>query len=311
MSAWLLLATLGQFIGAVVVFIDKYIVTEAKALPRPFVYAFYSCLLTGGWVVFFFLGYIPGLAALGVPTFADVEKPSIQVLGMSFLAAYTLFMALVSLYDALKRAEAAEVMPIIGTVSALTTFALSYFILEINLPTNFIFGVSILIIGTFLVAQALPEQYTLLTVIHSGIFFGLHYISMKGLFLETNFADGFFWSRVGLVAFALSLLMVPTYYKKITKRTKEVTRRTGLLVLLAKVLAGISAFMLLKATDLGDVAVVQALDGVKFVFILIITILFGSLLPNSAANHDVRPKRVVQQVLYVATITIGFFILFL
>ena len=39
-----------------------------------------------------------------------------------------------------------------------------------------------------------------------------------------------------------------------------------------KILAGIAAFMLLKATDWGDVAVVQALDGLKFVFILIFSI---------------------------------------
>ena len=311
MSAWIILATLGQLLSAVVVVLDKYIVTEEKVLPRPFVYAFYSCLLTGFWVVVFFLGYIPSLSHWGVPTFADVEKPTIQVVGMSVLAAYTLFMALVSLYDALRRAPAADVMPIIGAVSALTTFCLSYFLLEIILPTNFIFGVAVLIIGTLLVAQVLPEKFTLLYTVHSGLFFGLHYITMKGLFEETNFADGFFWSRIGLVFFALSLLMVPTYYKKIVERTKEAGARAGLIVLLTKVLAGIAAFMLLKATDLGDVSVVQALDGLKFVFILIITLLFSSFLPKSVSMPEATPDRVRQQILYVAVITIGFLILFL
>ena len=33
----------------IVAFLDKYIVSDEKALPKPFVYAFYSCLLTGFW----------------------------------------------------------------------------------------------------------------------------------------------------------------------------------------------------------------------------------------------------------------------
>jgi len=92
--SWLFLATIGQLINAVVAFLDKYIVTDEKALPRPFVYAFYSCLLTGFWVVIYFIGFIPGLSTIGVPSFTNIESPTIQVIGMSFLAAYTFFMAL-------------------------------------------------------------------------------------------------------------------------------------------------------------------------------------------------------------------------
>ena len=49
-----------------------------------------------------------------MPTFDGITKPSIQVIGMSFLAAYTFFMALVSMYEALRKAEAVNVMPVIG-----------------------------------------------------------------------------------------------------------------------------------------------------------------------------------------------------
>ena len=59
--SWILLATLGQFLNAVVAILDKYIVSDEKALPRPFVYAFYSCLITGGWVLIYLIGFIPGL----------------------------------------------------------------------------------------------------------------------------------------------------------------------------------------------------------------------------------------------------------
>ncbi len=65
--SWIFLATLGQFVNAVVAILDKYIVSDEKALPRPFVYAFYSCLATGFWVVIFALGFIPLLHDIGIP----------------------------------------------------------------------------------------------------------------------------------------------------------------------------------------------------------------------------------------------------
>ena len=188
------------------------------------------------------------------------------------------FMALVSMYEALRKAEAVNVMPVIGAVSAIAAMGMSYLFLDITLNNNFIWGVIILALGTLLVAQAIPKKNLILSLIHSGVFFALHYITMKGLFMETNFDDGLFWSRIGLVLFALSLLMVPIYYEKITEQTKQTSGKAGFLVLFTKILAGIAAFLLLKATDMGDVTVVQALDGLKFVFILLITILFSAFL---------------------------------
>jgi uncharacterized membrane protein len=309
--SWLLLATIGQFINAIVAFLDKYIVSDEKALPKPFVYAFYSCLLTGSWLLIYFLGLIPALSALGFPTLEHVGKPSIQVVGMSFLAAYTFFMALVSMYEALKRAEAVNVMPVIGAISALSTFGMSYLFLDTNVDENFIWGIVVLALGTLLVAQTIPKRDIILNLFHSGIFFALHFIAMKGLFQQTNFDDGLFWSRVGFVLFALSLLLVPHYFDRINDQTKSTSVRTGLIVILTKVLAGVAAFLLLKATHLGDVAVVQALDGLKFVFILLITILFSTFLPHTITKHEARPREVFRSVLYVAVIAVGYFILFL
>lgn len=308
--AWILLATAGQFLNAVVAFLDKYIVSDESALPKPFVYAFYSCLLTGGWMMIYLVGFIPGMREIGVPHLSHIQAPTIQVVAMSFLSAYTFFMALVSMYSALRDAEAVNVMPVIGAISAISSFGMVYLFLHTSLPPNFIWGIVVLSLGTLLVAQTLPEWDAVLHVVHSGVFFALHFITMKGLFQETSFDDGFFWSRICFVLFALSLLLVPTYYKKIREQTGATTKKTGMLVLVAKVLAGVAAFLLLKATDMGDVAVVQALDGVKFVFILLGTIFFGALLPDSAAVHVAKPSEVIRRVLYVLVIAVGYFILF-
>lgn len=308
--AWILLATSAQILNAIVALVDKYLVTDEKAIPRPFVYAFYSCLVTGGWAFIYVLGFVPYFSALGVPQFSNIETPTIQVVGMAFLAAYTFFMALVSLYSGLQKADASDVMPVIGAVSAITTFGMSFVFLGVRLTPNFIWGILLLAIGTLLVTQVRFRQTVLLHALHSGIFFALHYIAMKGLFQETSFDDGFFWSRVGFVLFAMSLLLIPAYVDKIKKQTKSTTRKTGFLVLGNKILAGIAAFMLLKATDWGDVAVVQALDGLKFVFILLFGVVVGRFIPRTAGENDRDRQTVVRKVLYVGIICIGYILLF-
>ena len=307
---WILLATAGQFLNAIVALFDKYIVSDEKVLPRPFVYAFYSCLVTGGWVVVFFLGWVPGLSELGIPSLENVEKPTIQVVSMAILAAYTFFIALVSMYDALRRADASTALPIIGAVSAVSTFGLSHLFLETTLDDNFAIGVVLLSVGTLLVAQTLPRVDTVVQVFHSGLFFALHYITMKGLFMETSFDDGFFWSRIGFVFFTLSLLLVPAYLGKVRAVTRQTTKKTGVIVLSAKVFAGVAAFLLLKATDLGDASVVQALGGLQYVFILLIGFLFAQLLPDAATDKDTRPQTAFRRMLYVVVILLGYLVLF-
>lgn len=307
---WILLATAAQLVNAVVAILDKYIVSDEKLLPKPFVYAFYSCLVTGGWIVIFFLGWIPGLSDLGMPSLENVTKPTLEVVAMAFLSAYTFFIALVSMYDAFRRTDASSAMPIIGSVSALATFGLSYLFLGAALHDGFVIGVVLLAVGTMLVADTLPKVNVIVQVFHSGLFFALHYITMKGLFMTTSFDDGFFWSRIGFVLFTLSLLLVPAYFEKIKEQTARTTRKAGEVVLLTKVLAGIAAFMLLKATDLGEVSVVQALGGLQFVFILLIGLFFAQWLPEAATDRDARPRVFFQRLLYVVVILIGFVVLF-
>ena len=305
---WIVLATFGQFLNAVVALLDKYLVSGNETLPKPLVYAFYSCLLTGFWVLIYL---VPGLERFGAPDFGMVQAPSLKVLAMALVTAGTFFLALVYLYKSLRKEEAVNVIPIVGAISVLVTFLTGGLILETSLNHSYYLGVIILVVGTFLVAKSLPDRSVVLNVIISGAFFGFHYVAIKALFNETGFDDGFFWSRLALVFFSLGLLLVPALYKKITASSSKVTTKTSFLLIFTKILAGIAAFLILKATHMGDVTVVQALDGLKFVFILLISLLFSSFLHEQAVKREMRPKEISRQVLYVIVISAGFLALFL
>ncbi|MEX2340785.1 MAG: hypothetical protein WD605_00485 [Candidatus Paceibacterota bacterium] len=308
--SWIFLAAGAQLINAVVAMVDKYLVTDEKRIPRPFVYAFYTSLVTAFWLVIYPLGYIPGLSGLGIPSFSNIKMPTLEVMALAFFSAYTFFIAIVSLYGTLKRADTSDVMPVVGAVSAIVTFGLSYLFLSAQHSPNFIWGVLLLATGTFMVSHLRFNTNIALAAFHSGLFFALHYISMKGMFIATNFDDAFFWSRIALVLFALSWLLVPNYLELIKSQNKVTSKNTGLLIFGTKLLAGVAAFMILKATDLGDVAVVQALDGLKFVFILLIGVLVGRWLPASAGESDRSLLTLARKFIYVTVICVGFILLF-
>lgn len=309
--SWILLAVGAQFISAIVALIDKHIVSDEKSFPKPFVYAFYTCLISGVWVVVYFLSFLPlPFNSTSLPSFSNVLKPTLEIVALSFLAAYSFFTALIAMFSALRDHDASDVIPVIGSVSAIASFGLGYFFLDTKLSPNFMLGIVLLAVGTALVSRFRFTTKTAMISLYAGIFFALHYIAIKGLFLSTSFDNGFFWSRIAFMFLALTFLMIPNYWDKVREQTKTTNKGGRLLILLNKVLAGISTILVLKATDLGDVAVVQALGGLQFVFIL----LFGIFVSHSKSHVKVAERydkgAIFQKAVFVAVITVGFLVLF-
>ncbi|HEU4677754.1 MAG TPA: hypothetical protein VFS75_03510 [Candidatus Paceibacterota bacterium] len=308
--SWILLAAGAQFINALVAVVDKRIVSDDKILPRPFVYAYYTLLISGAWVLVYLVSFVPVIGGFHIPSFENVYRPTLEVVALSFLAAYCFFIGLVSMFTAFRCADAADVVPVVGATSAIGSLGLGYFFLHGAISSNFLLGITLLSIGTYFVSRYHFGWKTALTSIHSGLFFAFHYVSMKGLFNVTSFDDGFFWSRIAFMLFALTLLLVPAYYDKIKVHTKKVTRATGTLILANKVLAGVATILILKATELGDVAVVQALGGLQFVFILFIGIFFTLKPRRGHVGEMYRHDTILQKTLFVAIISLGFLVLF-
>lgn len=310
MSGWILLAVGAQFINAIVAIIDKHIVSD-DAFPKPFVYAFYTCLISGAWILIYFLSFIPlPLNGLHIPSFGNVVRPTLEIVALSFLSAYTFFLALVSMFSALRDHDASDVVPVIGAVSALCSFALGYYFFDTRLSPNFILGIALLAAGTAFVSRFRFSAATAMVAFHSGLFFALHYIAIKGLFIETSFDNGFFWSRIAFMFFALSLLLIPNYWERVRDQTKTTTRAAGALILANKILAGVATILILKATDLGDVAVVQALGGLQFVFILLLGIFFSHSHTRVKVAERYDKASILQKAIFVSVISLGFLVLF-
>ena len=311
MGIWIGLVLAGQFLNAVVALVDKYIVTAPSALPRPFVYAFYVSILSAGSVLVFFLSWIPvPYPDLAIPSFARVARPTLLVASLSLVAAYAFFYALVSLFSALKEADASDVAPVVGAMSALGAFALSVFFLEENFGALAVPVLLLLAFGTRFLSHFRFTWRVALACVHAGVLFALHYVAIKSLFQITTFDNGFFWSRMAIALVALSMLLIPRYFEKITAQTKQTGARSGMLVVGNKVVAGVASLLILKAVDFGNVAVVQGLAGMQYVFLLVLGIALGPYLRRECGERC-GERDMLRKSFAVSVIVLGFFFLFL
>jgi len=310
MHTWILLAVIAQFLNAIVAVIDKYIISSQEA-PRPFVYAFYVTALSAFSGVIFFFGSINiPIEGVVIPSVQNISSPSFLIILISLFGGMSFFGALITLFSALKRASASDVIPVVGASSAVVTLFLSSLFLGAQLTAHFFLGFSILVIGTLLLSQFKYENKAVLFSIASGILFASHFVLLKYLFSETHFDDAFFWSRMGIAATALLVLLTPFIRRRFELHKAKRYSKTGVFIIGNKILAGVASLLLLKAIDLGDVSIVQALGGLQFAFLLVFSAFLGHTMPQICGEHCSR-RDLSRKAGAVAIIITGFAVLFL
>ncbi len=285
---------LGQVLNAFTVLIDKYVVTQTS-VSRPGIYAFYVAIMSG-------------IVIILVP-FGVINIPNPQTLGVSLLMGFTFIASIVLLFDALKHGNATDVVAWLAAVSTLTTFVASYFFLNESLPSSFPLALIFFLLGMALVGHFRFYARSFLFVILSGILFGISAVLVKYLFIHADFANGFFWSRMGNVVAALSLLLIPDIRNHIFSTSKSVTHKTSSLIFVNRIFGGISFLCVLYAIRLGSPAIVNALSSLQFVFVFMLIFLFRKKVPEFY-HHEFRKGHVLHKMLAITFIIIGFFTLF-
>ena len=305
MSTWLLFVVIGQFLYAVVVLIDRFIVTKG-VVSKPIVYTFYVSVLSA-------------FALVAVPFGVTIPNP-ITIL-LSLVAAVSYAASILMLYISLRNSNASEVVPVVGGVAAISAFISSAFLLDETLPNHFLAGFTILVIGMLLISHFKFTIKSLFFLTGSGIFFGLSTVVTKLLLQNETFINGFFWSRMANVIVALSLLLIPSalaaikhdLFKKPHHHTHAKTgRKTNKLVLIIgnKVLAGMGFLCILIALKSGNATLVNALSATQYIFLLIFALFFARLMPEYF-EEKVHKHEFLHKSLATGLIVIGFIVLFI
>jgi drug/metabolite transporter (DMT)-like permease len=311
MSAWLILVVIGQFLNAIVSLVDKFILTSKK-VPKPILYSFFISLVAIFSISIFFLGYLPfTIQGLDFPTFSDINALNLEIFLLSILVGYGFLFAIFYTYSALEKADASDVVPVVGAISAIFTFILGYFILESRLTSGFFWGFSLLVLGTLFTSHFRFNLKIFKFAFLSGLFFSIHFFSSKFMFNHFDFETSFFWSRLGMGVAGLSLLFLPSFRKLFSKKEKKqkTKKRNILLVLSNATMGGVAGILIVKAIDLGDVSIIQALGGLQFVFIAIIGFVVGKITPKEFGENN-STKDIIQKTISIIIISAGFMLLF-
>jgi len=311
MLLWISLSIAAQFLNAFVAIIDRYIVSSGK-VGRPIVVTFYVSLLSALGIFAFGFSWIDlPFDNIQLPNIKNITWPTMSLVVLSLVAAISFIVALYTLFSSFLLSEPSDVVPVVSSVSALSSLLFSFYLLDTVLSGNFLWGFLFLVIGTFLIARFRMHKKLVLLCMTSGFLFGLHYVVIKMLFNETNFDTAFFWSRIISAISALSLLLLPNCWgRNVASDTKNAGKFGLSLVLFNKLLAGVAGILILKSIELGDVAVVQALSGLQFVFLLIFAIFFGHKAPK-CIGENCETKDRIQKIVSVSIIVTGFSLLFI
>ncbi|MDO8622185.1 MAG: EamA family transporter [bacterium] len=291
MPLWLLVVIGAHLLNAVAFLIDKFLL--AKTVPKPSVYAF-------------FVGALGGLTFVLLPF--DFQIPTAGQAVLDFAAGATFVLALLLFFTALKRGEASRIVPYIGGTIPIWTFLIAYLALGERLGRNEIVAFAVLVIGSALIARGgatstVRQRHAYTAASFAAIFFAASTVLMKAIFLQQAFIPGFVWSRAGALLAALLILFHAPSRSAILRPQERPKKQLFGLFLGGQVVGAIGFLSLQYAVSMASPTLVNALQGVQYGFLFILTALLGRTLPQ-LRERLTRPI-VLQKILALVVITVG------
>jgi len=306
--SWLTLTIIAQFLNSIVALFDKYFVTSKK-ITTPILYVFYTGFLTALGILL----YVPALfiKTLGLPQFSNIEMLGMLTFSAIATASLSQLVALWALFSALKKNDASDVVPVIGSLSAICALVIGFVFGATSLPFHFTIGFALLVTGTLLISHFRFSITTFLLTLLAGLGFALHGLLLKVALSNSSFDTGFFWFACITSVFSLMLFAFRPVRKAFFSQTKEKhIKSTGALLIGNKVIAGIAGILLIKAIEIGEVSLVQALGGLQFVFLFLLAVIFGRVTSIDFGENMTR-KDIYHKLISIGIISAGFVLLFI
>lgn len=318
---WLLVTISAYFINAGVYVADKFLLS--KKIHSSVAYAFY----VGVWSIF--------NAALFL--FAPWWLPNLRELALDLLAGFLFLVTLVFWYKALHQSEASRVVPIVGALVPIFSFIFSFIFLGETLNQRQAIAFLVLICGGVLIsikhtkvylyqkvmarlreiigdivgevpARFQPIGRLIVNSVAAAVFFAAYYVLMKYIYLHQPFIGSFVWSRLGSFVGVLLMLFVPGWRYLIFKQQRGAKTAKNMLFFLAVRLLAAGAFIMINwAISLGNVAMVNALQGVQYLFLFVIIILVANKFPKML-NEQLGGGVLLQKLIGTIMICLGLYL---
>jgi drug/metabolite transporter (DMT)-like permease len=311
--SWILIAIVAYFFLALVNIGDKLFL--GNFIPN---YKVYTILIG-----------IFGLAVfLIAPWF--LTWPGLFVFIISLVSGAFFILALLLFFHSLQIGEASRVIPFVGGLVPIFSLIFSVVFLGQALLERQWLAFGLLLLGSVLIVR-LPHKthwWHKLTIIKNltgrhnleifeelfitvfaAVFFAASFVSSKYVFDQTEFLNGFIWVRLGSFLVVVFLLLKQETRKALKKAIKKIKSKTGVLFLGNQGFGAIGFFLQSLAISLGSVALVNAMQGVQFVFVIALAGLASIKFPKLSGEEKIDKKIITEKILAVLVIGIGLWVL--
>lgn len=298
---WILVALSGYFFNALAALFDKLLLSDDR-IGSPALYAFFTSLVS-----LFALVLLPFGFVFIVP----------KAVFLGFFSGFLFLVGLIAFYEAVKRSEISRAAPLVGAAVIAFLFVATIvrgIISGCGCDAVSLIALLFLLTGGFLLAKRSDrgrrDSNFVRFVLVSGALMAASLIVLKETYLLSNFASGFFWSRMGMFLTGVSLLAFPVLRDQIlsgSDRQTKPTRRnawTAVLFFTNKAFGGLGAFLIAYAVSLGPVTFVQGLNGVQFGLVFLLAIPLSMRYPE-IFQEEISRNTIIQKTFAIVFIAFG------
>jgi drug/metabolite transporter (DMT)-like permease len=306
---WVSIAIIAYFLLALVNILDKFLLENVINSSRAYT---------------FLVGVLGMLVFALAPWF--LKWPGTELFLYNILVGTLFPLALLFFYAALKKGEASKTLLLIGGAVPVFTLIFSLVLLNDNFSPRQWLALSALLMGTIIISW-LPEKQNfwhkalevlkvnrkkaykgLILAFLASIFFALFFIGSKEAFNNQEFLSAFIWIRGGSFIFVLFLLVHYRSRMEIIKNIKKLRSKKGSLFIANQGLAAGGFLMQNYAISLTSVALVNALQGVQYVFIIIIGVGATIFYPKFL-SENISKAVIMQKIIAVLLIAFGLYLI--
>ncbi len=297
---WLLIAIVSYFLLAIVSFFVRYLLVGS--IPNPKVYTFYV------GIIWFFLCFI--LIPFGI------SFPTADIIFFGLSAGLIRIFAILFLAKSLFRDEVSRVIPAIGGFLPIFSFLLFFIFFPESEILNLlqIAAFILLVLGSILIsAKKLDGDFLNFKVLKyplvAAFLFAINFFLIKNLFLKVSFLDGFFFLLLGGGLGAVIFLIFPEVRKDVF--AQKITTKISGIFLAGQIFGGLGVLLQNYAVFLampGQVPLINALEGVRYVFLLFFVFLLAKKFPQ-LLKEEIGGKVIFQKIFAILFICAGLVIL--
>ena len=292
---WIIIATFSYFLLAVTALGDDYLLSGP---PEPKSYTFFV--------------NAPGILLLLLIPFVGFVMPNQHQMLLAVLAGGAGIMACFFLYSALEQFEASRAIPAIGGALPLFTMGIVYALSKgnINFSSKYLIAFLLLVVGSILISIKRGKTISFKSFVFSvlaAFLFSLNFVLIKSLYLELPFWTTLVISRVGAFLISLLFLFDQGVRAVVFQKKSTFEKKTGIIFLANQgvgTLASLLQNWAIAIAPMSYLAVINALEGTRYVFLFGLSILLSIKFPK-IAEEKLSKENIMQKVVAILIIISG------